>query len=202
MLNCFKARGFTLMEIIVVLAVFALIGVISGRIISGVLDNQRLLADRGDRLAEVQLAMKILQRDVMQLNARRIRDQLGDSTEPLMIGADGMMEFTRAGWRNPLQQPRSELQRVGYIVQDDDLYRAYWSVLDRPPDAEPHLQKLLSGVKQIEFFALDVSGNEHSFWPLLGDYATDPDAALAGIIMRLEIEPFGVVERVWAVPSI
>ncbi len=202
MLNCSKARGFTLMEIIVVLAVFALIGVISGRIISGVLDNQRLLADRGDRLAEVQLAMKILQRDVMQLNARRIRDQLGDSTEPLMIGADGMMEFTRAGWRNPLQQPRSELQRVGYIVQDDDLYRAYWSVLDRPPDAEPHLQKLLSGVKQIEFFALDVSGNEHSFWPLLGDYATDPDAALAGIIMRLEIEPFGVVERVWAVPSI
>ena len=136
MLNCSKARGFTLMEIIVVLAVFALIGVISGRIISGVLDNQRLLADRGDRLAEVQLAMKILQRDVMQLNARRIRDQLGDSTEPLMIGADGMMEFTRAGWRNPLQQPRSELQRVGYIVQDDDLYRAYWSVLDRPPDAE------------------------------------------------------------------
>ena len=202
MLNCSKARGFTLIEIIVVLAVFALIGVISGRIISGVLDNQRLLADRGDRLAEVQLAMKILQRDVMQLNARRIRDQLGDSTEPLMIGADGMMEFTRAGWRNPLQQPRSELQRVGYIVQDDDLYRAYWSVLDRPPDAEPHLQKLLSGVKQIEFFALDVSGNEHSFWPLLGDYATDPDAALAGIIMRLEIEPFGVVERVWAVPSI
>lgn len=202
MLNCSKARGFTLMEIIVVLAVFALIGVISGRIISGVLDNQRLLADRGDRLAEVQLAMKILQRDVMQLNARRIRDQLGDSTEPLMIGADGMMEFTRAGWRNPLQQPRSELQRVGYIVQDDDLYRAYWSVLDRPPDAEPHLQKLLSGVNQIEFFALDVSGNEHSFWPLLGDYATDPDTALAGIIMRLEIEPFGVVERVWAVPSI
>lgn len=202
MLNCSKARGFTLMEIIVVLAVFALIGVISGQIISGVLDNQRLLADRGDRLAEVQLAMKILQRDVMQLNARRIRDQLGDSTEPLMIGADGMMEFTRAGWRNPLQQPRSELQRVGYIVQDDDLYRAYWSVLDRPPDAEPHLQKLLSGVKQIEFFALDVSGNEHSFWPLLGDYATDPDTALAGIIMRLEIEPFGVVERVWAVPSI
>jgi len=202
MLNCSKARGFTLIEIIVVLAVFALIGVISGRIISGVLDNQRLLEDRGDRLAEVQLAMKILQRDVMQLNARRIRDQLGDSTEPLMIGADGMMEFTRAGWRNPLQQPRSELQRVGYIVQDDDLYRAYWSVLDRPPDAEPHLQKLLSGVKQIEFFALDVSGNEHSFWPLLGDYATDPDAALAGIIMRLEIEPFGVVERVWAVPSI
>ena len=89
MVNYAKARGFTLLEVIVVLGVFALIGVISGQIISRVLDNQRLLAERGDRLAEVQLAMKILQRDVMQLNARSIRDQLGDSTEPLMIGADG-----------------------------------------------------------------------------------------------------------------
>ncbi len=202
MVNHSKAQGFTLMEVIVVLAVFALIGVISGQIISRVLDNQRLLAERGDRLAEVQLAMKILQRDVMQLNARPIRDQLGDARDPLMIGADGMMEFTRAGWRNPLQLPRSELQRVGYILQDEDLYRAYWSVLDRPPDAEPNLQQLLSGVKQVEFFAIDVSGNEHSFWPLLGDYATDPNTALAGIIMRLEIEPFGVVERVWSVPSV
>ncbi len=202
MVNYAKARGFTLLEVIVVLGVFALIGVISGQIISRVLDNQRLLAERGDRLAEVQLAMKILQRDVMQLNARSIRDQLGDSTEPLMIGADGMMEFTRAGWRNPLQLPRAELQRVGYIVQDEDLYRAYWNVLDRPPDAEPNLQQLLSGVQQVEFFALDVSGNEHSFWPLLGDYANDPNAALAGIIMRLELAPFGVVERVWAVPSV
>ena len=202
MMNYSKAQGFTLMEVIVVLAVFALIGVISGQIISRVLDNQRLLAERGDRLSEVQLAMKILQRDVMQLNARSIRDQLGDARDPLMIGADGMMEFTRAGWRNPLQLPRAELQRVGYILQDEDLYRAYWNVLDRPPDAEPNLQQLLSGVKQIEFFALDVSGNEHSFWPLLGDYATDPNTALAGIILRLEIEPFGVVERVWTVPSV
>ena len=64
------------------------------------------------------------------------------------------------------------------------------------------LQQLLSDVVQIEFFALDVSGNEHSFWPLVGEYAEDPEAALAGIIMRLESEPFGVIERLWVVPSL
>lgn len=196
-----QSRGFTLLEVMVVLAIFALIGVISSQIVSRVLNNQQLLAERGDRLAEVQRAMHILQRDIMQLNARTIRDQLGDPLQSLMIGADGMIEFTRAGWRNPLGQRRSELQRVGYIMQDENLLRAYWSVLDRPPDAEPNLQQLLSGVQQVEFFAIDVSGNEHSFWPLLGDYATSPDTRLAGIIMRLDIEPFGVVERLWAVPG-
>lgn len=197
-----RVSGFTLLEVLVVLSVFAILGVIASQIVGRVLDNQRTLAERGDRLADFQKAMLIVQRDIMQLNPRGVRDELGDGREALMIGADGMIEFTRAGWRNPLQQARSTLQRVGYIVQEETLYRAYWPVLDRAPDAEPVLQELLSGVVQIEFFAMDVSGNEHSFWPLLGEYADDPAAALAGVIMRLESEPFGVVERLWVVPSL
>lgn len=194
--------GFTLLEVLVVLSVFAILGVIASQIVGRVLDNQRALAERGDRLADVQKAMLIIQRDIMQLNPRGVRDELGDPREALMIGADGMIEFTRAGWRNPLQQARSTLQRVGYIVSEETLYRAYWPVLDRSPDSEPILQELLSGVVQVEFFAMDVSGNEHSFWPLLGEYGDDPASALAGVMMRLESEPFGVVERLWVVPSL
>jgi len=195
-------RGFTLMEVLVVLSVFAIIGVMASQIVGRVLENQQLLAIRGDRLAELQRAMLILQRDVMQLNPRGVRDELGDPLEALLIGADGMMEFTRAGWRNPLQQPRAELQRVGYVIQEETLYRVYWPTLDRAPQVEPVLQELLPGVTEVEFFALDVSGNEHSFWPLLGEYAQDPAAALAGIGLRLETEPFGVIERIWVVPSV
>jgi general secretion pathway protein J len=197
-----RAMGFTLIEMLVVFAVFAIMGVIASQIVSRVLNNQQLLSERGMRLAEVQRAMQVIQRDVMQLSPRSIRDQLGDLTEPLLIGADGMMEFTRAGWRNPLAQQRSELQRVGYILQAGDLYRAYWPVLDRTPDSEPTLQRLLSNVEEIEFFALDVSGNEHSFWPLAGDFATDPNARLGAILMRIDIPPYGIVERLWTVASV
>ena len=197
-----RVRGFTLIEMLVVLGIFALVGLIASQILTRVLDNERTLSARGERLAEVQRAMLILQRDILQLNARGIRDQLGDPVEPLLIGADGMMEFTRSGWRNPLQRPRSELQRVGYIMQDTDLYRAYWNVLDRAPDSEPNLQKLLSDVEQVEFFALDLSGNEHSFWPLAGGFRDNPDTQLAAIILRIEFAPFGVIERIWVVPSV
>lgn len=199
-------RGFTLIEMMVVLGVFALLGVIASQIVSGVINNQTIVAERGARLAEVQRAMQILQRDVVQLLARSIRDELGDPVAPLLIdssiGNERLMEFTRQGWRNPLGQKRSELQRVAYLMQEDTLYRAYWSVLDRAPDSEPRLQRLLSNVDRLEFFALDVSGNEHSFWPLIGDLATDPNMRIAAILMRIELKPFGIVERIWPVPGI
>lgn len=199
-------RGFTLIEMMVVLGVFALLGVIASQIVSGVINNQTIVAERGARLAEVQRAMQILQRDVVQLLARSIRDELGDPVAPLLIdssiGNERLMEFTRQGWRNPLGQKRSELQRVAYLMQEDTLYRAYWSVLDRAPDSEPRLQRLLGNVDQLEFFALDVSGNEHSFWPLIGDLATDPNMRIAAILMRIELKPFGIVERIWPVPGI
>jgi len=196
-----QLRGFTLIEVMVVLLIFSIIGMVGAQIVSRVLDNDRVLSERGARLAEVQRSMQILQRDILQLSNRGIRDQLGDPVDPILIGADGMIEFTRFGWRNPLNRPRSELQRVGYVVEDETLLRAYWMVLDRAPDTEPQVQVLLQGVEQIEFFGMDASGNEHSFWPPAGDYRNDPNLQLAAIVLRLDAQPFGVVERIWPVPS-
>ena len=193
-----RQAGFTLIEMLIVFAVFALMGVMASQLLSRVLTNQEVLAERGDRLAEVQRAMQIMQRDILQLSSRSIRDQLGDPLEPVLIGADGLMEFTRSGWRNPLAQARAELQRVAYVVENETLYRAYWTVLDRDPESEPQLQELLTGVSEIEFFALDVSGNEHSFWPLEGSYQGDPTHALGAILLRVDLAPFGVVERIWS----
>ena len=189
-----RARGFTLVEVLVALAVFAVVGLMSAQLMSRTLANHAVLGDRSARLAEVQRAMLILKRDLVQINGRSVRDLFGDPLPPVMIGADGMMEFSRAGWRNPLNSPRAEMQRVAYRIHEDQLHRAWWSVLDRTQDSEPVVQRLLSDVDQIEFFALDTNGDEHSFWPnRLGD------APLAAIIMRLEFEPFGIVERIWPV---
>ena len=89
-------------------SIFGIIGLVSARLVGGVVDNERVVAERGERLIEVQRAMQIMQRDLMQLSGRQIRDQLGDPVEAVRIGADGLIEFTRLGWRNPLEQRRAE----------------------------------------------------------------------------------------------
>ena len=195
-------RGFTLIEMLVVLAIFAVVGLIASQLVSRTIDNHATMSERGARLTEVQRAMQLLQRDISQLSGRSIRDMLGSQLEPIRIGSDGLIEFSRMGWRNPLGHLRAEVQRVAYIVQDGDLYRTYWGVLDRAQDSEPVVQKLLGNVEQVEFFALDAAGNEHTFWPLLGSYADDPNNRLVALIMRIEVAPFGVVERLWPVPSV
>lgn len=197
-----QSRGFTLIEVLVSFLIFGLIGVISSQLLSQTLRAQDDLSDRGNRLGDIHRAMQIMQRDVMQLVDRPIRDQYGDVARPLMIGADGVIEFSRGGWRNPLQLPRAEVQRVGYLLQDNKLLRGHWPVLDRAQDTEPAYQTLLTDVEQLEFFALDASGNEYTFWPVPGANPSDPGTALAGILMRIDIAPFGLIERVWEVPSV
>jgi len=197
-----RNRGFTLIEVLVAFLIFAIIGMISAQLLSRTINAQDDLADRGQRLGDIHRAMQVIQRDVMQLVDRPIRDTYGDPLQALIIGTDGAIEFTRGGWRNPLKLPRAEVQRVGYLLQDNKLLRGYWPVLDRAQDTEPAYQTLLTDVEQVEFYALDGSGNEHTFWPQTGASSEDPATALVGIILRIEIAPYGVVERIWEVPSV
>ena len=123
-----------------------------------------------------------------------------------MVSDQGAIEFSRVGWRNPLRQPRSEVQRVGYRWQDEKIIRGYWLTLDRSYDAEPAYQTLLENVEAIEFFAVDQLGNEHRPWPLdpEANVVTEEGEALylAAILVRAEIAPYGMIERIWQVPSV
>jgi len=201
-----KTLGFTLVEILVALLVFAVVGLLSTRLLSQSIDNQNNLQDRGQRLAEIHRAMRVLQRDIVQLSRRKIRDAQGEELPALIVSDQGVIEFSRVGWRNPLRQPRSEVQRVGYRWQDEKVIRGYWLTLDRSYDAEPAYQTLLENVEAIEFFAVDQLGNEHRQWPLdpEANVVTEEGEALylAAILVRAEIAPYGMIERIWQVPSV
>ena len=194
-------HAFTLIEILVALFIFALVALISGQLLSRTLSAQDQLQDRGERLALVHRAMQIVQRDLLQLTNRPIRNS--DDLErlgPLLINTDGFLEMTRMGWRNPLRHRRSEMQRISYRLEDEKLIRGYWHILDRGYDAEPAFQTMLEDVKRVEFYVLDIQGEEHKFWPPMrqNEQVADPIA----IILRIEIAPFGVIERIWQVPSV
>jgi general secretion pathway protein J len=196
-----RSRGFTLLEMLVALAVFALLGLMTSQMVTRVIDVHNVAVERGERLGELQLAMQILQRDVLEIAPRSVRDEMGDPLPALRIGTDIALELTRSGWRNPLGQRRSELQRVAYQLQDGTLTRYYWNVLDRAEDTVPVAQELLHNVSELTVYAVDVSGNTHAYWPLVGDQMQDPAQQLAGIEVQINVAPFGEITRLWDVPQ-
>ena len=195
-----RQSGFTLMEILVALFIFAVVGLISAQLLGRTVNAYEVLDDRGQRLGQIHRAMLVVERDMLQFRNRPIRMAQGEPLPALMIGDEGALSMTRGGWRNPLQRPRSELQRVGYRMQDEKLVRGYWSVLDRRGDEEPISQTLLEGVEKLEFFAIDQNGEEHKFWPPKAGQGAG-QLQIAGLVLRISMVPLGVVERVWEVPS-
>ena len=104
--------GFTLLELLVALAIFGLLAAMSYSGLHAVLQQQLYTEQAAERLGALQKLYLIMQRDIEQIVARTVRDEFGDAQLPV-VGGDAL-QFTRGGWRNPAGRQRSTLQRVGY----------------------------------------------------------------------------------------
>lgn len=193
-----RFTGFTLMEMMTALAIFGVIGLMATQILTGTIRLGETTRDRGEALSDVQRAMDIIGRDIMQLTRRTVQDELGESTEPVVVSGTSLLEMTRLGWQNPLAKPRSELQRVAYVLRENTLIRLFWPVLDRAPGSEPIPQVLLKGVTEASFGVRDDQGEQHGFWPLV-DAEDETAPELAAVSMALRLERYGHIERLWVV---
>ena len=193
--------GFTLFEVMVAIAIFAILGIAANSLLSQTVRTDEKVRDRTARLAEVQRAIGILERDALQAVARPVRDELGGSRPALQGGVQEMLEFTRLGWRNPTGRPRAELQRVAYVLENKQLLRLYWNVLDRADGSLPVRQVLLTGVDEASVDFIDSEGQSQSFWP---QDDAGPDALVAlprALRWRLNVAPYGEIERLLALPD-
>lgn len=188
-------RGFTLLEMLVALGVFAVIGVMSAQLVRQIADIGATTRQRGDELVALQRALDIMGRDVEQLAHRPVRGEMGDAGAAVAVNHSALLEFTRRGWRNPSQARRPALQRVAYRVTAEGLERLFWPVLDRAEDSQPVAQLLLAGVSDVDVSGIDDSGEEHGYWP-----PADATRQLAALVVRVSLPRHGEIERLWVVP--
>ncbi|MGI9204289.1 MAG: type II secretion system minor pseudopilin GspJ [Woeseiaceae bacterium] len=149
-----QSGGFTLIEVLVAMAVFALVAALAYGTLNQTLLSSELLSDRMDRLQALQRAVRMLTDDLQQLTPRPIRDELGDNYGPALntgFQTGFAVELTRGGWSNPMVLPRSTQQRAAYRIEDNELLRYHWNVLDRTLSNEPIVISLLDGVESLQF---------------------------------------------------
>ena len=162
-----RESGFTLLEALVAMAIFSFIGVAAYTLLA----STGRLKESGDAgyaaLAGMQLAMRQLEEDFSQFSPRPVSSG-GRENSPALDAEpeDAVVEFTRAGWRNPLGMPRSGLQRVAWAVDDEgNLLRRYRREID-DTDPDALMERVYaSNVESLELRYLDDKGKWTKSWP-------------------------------------
>lgn len=211
------ARGFTLVEVLVAMAITALVAVVSYSALSAALVSAERLRVSAQRAQEIGQVMAMLSRDIRQTANRTVIDEFGQRTPAVMGGelARDMLTVTRAGWHNSTGAPRGTLQRVDWWLEEETLWRGYFPVLDITPGTERIETAVLDGVERFEVrflpnvAALEINRDDvidrrnwEDSW--VADLS-QPDQGLpppAAVEVTMEVSGLGEVTRLYVLPAI
>jgi general secretion pathway protein J len=198
-LRIMRARGFTLVEVLVAIFILAVVAAIAMGGYNELVKQTGILDASADRTREIQSAMQRMTIDFTSLEPRPVREPLGDSVLPALRSdtrSQALAEFTRSGWSNPAGMPRSTLQRVAYRLENEKLLREYWLVLDRTMTGEPESAVLLDRVKRMRLRYLDANRRWHEQWPPLGFSGPEaPRLRPVAVEVTVELEDWGELKR-------
>jgi general secretion pathway protein J len=154
-----KSTGFTLLEVLIAIAIFSLISLSSFTIFDTVLTSDETAKQRSERHNELQRAFVILERDLSQIARRSIRfdgeapsENFLQTSEGIYLSDEQVLAFVRHGWTNPgLLLPRSDLQAISYQLVDETLERLHFNFVDAVGGEEPKVRRLISNVSALAF---------------------------------------------------
>lgn len=233
-----KTAGFTLVEVLVALSLSAVVATLAYQSLSASADATERSQAVAAQVEAVDRVWQFLERDLRQ--AVPVPQRSSGSAAPGAINRFGLedpgfrgegaeedsmyaeqgffLRFRRGGWLNPLEQTRSQLQGVGYRLQEGALYRYHWPILNnweleqaQLPDDEQQWPALLEGVESValRFLPADAralnDGAWLSAWPEAGVDSTTgmapADRLPLAVEMTLTVKDFGVSSRLFYLPA-
>ena len=195
------AAGFTLVELLVALAVFAIMTLAAYRGLTAMLDARHGVERENQKWRAVALLFARLGNDLDAALDRPVRSS-ADLPLPALAGQavaagadDAQLAFTRGGYAG-MGGTLAAPQRVGYRLRADKLEILSWAVLDQGPRTRPQTGTALAGVKEFDLRYLDRGGNWQTQWPLPGRDGGLP----AAVEVRLALASGERLVRVFALP--
>ncbi|WP_039029527.1 type II secretion system minor pseudopilin GspJ [Leclercia adecarboxylata] len=135
-------RGFTLLEIMIALTIFAVISTLAWQILDGAMRTSNATERSATRLNQIQRAWSLLERDFFQLQARAPRN------EPEVFRQDdNAIELTTLNGVSGNVQ----LERVRWRFEDHRLWRDVWPTIDSPAGVKPEEVPIVAEVKSVQW---------------------------------------------------
>lgn len=156
-----KQSGFTLLEIVIALAVSSLLLVITYQSIDDALMVKTSLNEKMESSKKLTRTLWLIERDVFQAAPRAITDELGSEMPPFIYSGGQGLELTVAQQGFSIYSAGG-FSRIKYNLDDGDLIRSIWTVLDRSNTSKPKKLVLMKEVKSFDVFL----NERFEYWPV------------------------------------
>ena len=183
-------RGLTLIELMVALAIFAILGVLSYRALAEVATSNSRLEENFERWRTISRTLQRIDTDLIQVVAPARSPETTPGTP--QTGAAMILGRAANGGGPELQFLRLDdsrgVRRVGYRLVDGRLDWLRWS--SRDAVGEPAVEPLLANVRGLRWRFL-LNNNRIDAWPPGNNAVVLPDA----IILELDLPDVGTLTR-------
>jgi general secretion pathway protein J len=170
-------KGFTLVELLVAVAVFGILSAMAYRALTVVLESRGRIERENRKWREVALLLLRMEQDIASVAPRPVRGA-GNLFSPAFVGqvnarpAEAAVMLTRTALADSpggVEPPR----RVGYRLRDGVVELLTWGELDQAPRSEPRISVALRGVQALDLRYVDQRGEWHANWPPVTDPAAE-----------------------------
>ena len=156
-------KGFTLVELLVAIAIFAVLSALGWKVFDYLAKVKDRNAMHEANLEQLQESYQQILRDTMQ--AVPLTANVKGQQQPALVLQNGRFNFSKTGVTDPLQQGISPHERVEYQYRADEkkLYRLKYRNLHQTGNDQPESSVMLDEVEAFEIMVLNP--NELSSWP-------------------------------------
>lgn len=157
--------GFTLIEVLLALAIMATLAITGYRALSGMIEGEQRVAQERERWRELDLFFARLEHDLGHALPRAWR--IGNTGMPAMFLRDSAIAFVRGNLGEPPQ-------RIGYRWNDGRIELLYWPQLDAPAANAPAAYPVVEGVDSWQVSFANRSGQWVERWGEVGPQVDEP----------------------------
>lgn len=194
----FPQQGFTLLEILVAVAIFAIVLVMAYGGLSAIIRMQTGIGSEQAQLQQLEFAINRFERDLRNVLARGARAEYG-AAEPAVLGERTLLVLSTTVVSASASGPQRRAVRVRYELAPEKWLRRQYGALDLAPNTEQRSHLLYTDFSSASLSYMDYNLVAGDRWPPqgVGSDALSPDTLPRAIELRIQTRQWGEIRRLF-----
>ena len=191
-------KGFTLIEMLMALAVLSIVLAIGYGSLSQLLEQQQIKLNSNHRqMRDLQVMAQLMEYDFAFASERSIRDEYANRLAAF-LGEPEKLRLTSNGRRMSKGIKQSRLQHIEYEFKNNTLRRLVWQQLDGFRKADQTVSISLIDIEKLKWQFLSPTGVWENTWPATGQGGTNrlPRA----VQLNMELLRVGPMQQIFLLP--